>query len=844
MVDTDRTPPGPEAAGPSVGIVVVSHSRALARAAVSLAIEMVRGRDSRVAVAAGLDDTTFGTDAVQIKQAIEQVDGPAGVVVLMDLGSAVLSAELAVDLLDDPAARDRVVLCPAALVEGLVVAVVAASGGADRHEVAAEAASALMGKQSHLLPTASPPGQSTPPDDGLPDAAGVFTVTNEHGLHARPAARLVGEVRTLDAQVSLRNLSTGAGPVPASSLSKVATLGAQHGHEVQVSACGAQAQWAVEHVLALAARRFDEPDHPSVEVPTPPVGHAQGPRPMPAAPGVAVGQVRAMRVLPVTIPDEVSAPAAVEWRRLLEAVASTRREVQRVKAAAAREVGEAEAAIFDAHLMLLDDPDLLAGVRHGIDAGNGAATAWARGVSAVEDELSALADPYLRGRAADVRAVGDQVLRAITGQPATQVQADGVLVAGDLTPAVAANLDRDRVLGIVLAYGSPTSHAAILARSRGIPAVVGAGPDVLSIPEGTVVVLDGGTGDLVVDPSSGVIAEYRDRARRHARQVDEQLAAAARPARTRDGVDVLIAANLGSVADARVARECGADAAGLVRTEFMFYGRNRPPDVDEQEEEYRAIAEAMGGRRITLRTLDVGGDKPVPYLGMPAEANPFLGVRGIRLTLTRPELLHDQLVAVCRVARETPVSVMFPMVSAVRELRSARDALDAAAADAGGMPVGLEVGIMVEVPAVALKTGAFLPYVDFLSIGTNDLTQYSLAADRGNESVAALLDPLDPGVLHLVDRVCTAARGRVPVAVCGEAAADEVAIPLLLGLGVSDLSVSPYAVPAIKSRVRELEITECQALARSALDMPEAAEVRAAVSGWAGRRKDATSGAA
>ncbi|MDP9241092.1 MAG: dihydroxyacetone kinase phosphoryl donor subunit DhaM, partial [Actinomycetota bacterium] len=510
--------------GNQVGIVVVSHSRSLAQAAVSLATEMVRGRDTRIAVAAGLDDTTFGTDAVQIKQAIEQVDSPAGVVVLMDLGSAVLSAELAVDLLGDPTARDRVLLCPAPLVEGLVVAVVAASGGADRDEVAAEAVSALMGKQSHLLTAPEPSIVTT---EVTPGAVGTFTVANLHGLHARPAARLVGEVRTLDAQVSLRNLTTGAGPVPATSLSRVATLGAQQGHEVQVSASGTQARWALEHVLALAARRFDEPDPAPAEAT--PVDRPDRVGPLPASPGIGVGPVQVLRVAPLEIPDQPPAAPAVEWRLLREAVAATRREVQRLRAAAAREVGEAEAAIFDAHLMLLDDPDLLADVRRRIDTGEGAAAAWAGAVATVEGDMTGLADPYLRARAADVHAVGDQVLRAITGQPAVQTVAEGILIARDLTPALAAELDRDRVQGIVLAYGSPTSHAAILARSRGIPTVVGAGPEVLSIAEGTTVVLDGSTGDIFVDPSRALLADYRDKAREQRHRACEQAAAAALP---------------------------------------------------------------------------------------------------------------------------------------------------------------------------------------------------------------------------------------------------------------------------------------------------------------------------
>ena len=247
--------------------------------------------------------------------------------------------------------------------------------------------------------------------------------------------------------------------------------------------------------------------------------------------------------------------------------------------------------------------------------------------------------------------------------------------------------------------------------------------------------------------------------------------------------------------------------------------------MSEQEEEYAGIASALGGRRTTLRTLDVGGDKPLPYLPMPAEANPFLGVRGVRLALDRPSLLLDQLVAVCAVARRTPVSLMFPMVSTVAELSAARAVL-AEAAGPSGLPDGLRVGMMVEVPAAALKIESFLPQLDFVSIGTNDLTQYTLAAERGNPGVDALSDALDPAVLQLIDRVCQAARGRADVAVCGEVASDEIAVPLLVGLGVHELSVGPHDVPAVKARVRELDLAQCELVAKQTLRLESAAEVR------------------
>ncbi|WP_426565976.1 phosphoenolpyruvate--protein phosphotransferase [Angustibacter sp. McL0619] len=810
-----------------VGLVVVSHSRALARAAVALAAEMLHGRPVRIEMAAGLDDATFGTDAVGIKEAIERADGPAGVVVLMDLGSAVLSADLALDLLADPSARDRVTLSPAPIVEGLIVAAVAAAGGASRAEVAGEARGALLGKAAHLSSSVEDAAQGAPPDAASaaqPDAevVGVFSVDNPHGLHARPAARLVSEVRGLDASVELRNLSTGAGPVPASSLSRVATLAALQGHQVEVRAVGPQAHEAVEHLLTLAQRRFDEPVGTTSK--PAPVPSASG-GPLAAAPGIAIGPVRRLTSVPVDVTQPAVAEPAAEWRRIVESIAAVRREIEHVRVLTSREVGAEEASIFDAHLSLLGDGEMLADVKARIGTGVGAVPAWAACLSEVERQWAQLPDPYLRERAEDVRAVSDQVLRALTGEPARQSMAEGVLVARDLTPAEAAGLDAELVTGVVLAQGSPTSHAAILARARDIPLVVSAGRDVLSVPEGTTIVLDGSSGEVHVDPSPAQLDRFRRRAQELAERRSRELALAEQPALSRDGTAFAVLANVGSVADARASLSAGADGAGLVRTEFLFLGRGAAPDIDEQQAEYQAIAEALSGRRVTLRTLDVGGDKPMSYLPVPFEENPFLGRRGIRLSLDHRDLLRDQLVAICRTAQGSPTNVMFPMVSTLGELHEARQVLLDAAGPTGP-PDDLRVGMMVEVPAAALKIETFLPYLDFVSIGTNDLTQYTLAAERGNGAVAALSDALDPAVLQLIDHVCRAARRRVDVAVCGEAASDELAIPVLVGLGVRELSVSPYAVPRVKAAVRELDVEQCIALAQKALTLAGADDVR------------------
>ncbi len=527
-----------------VGIVIVSHSRALARAAVALAAEMLHGRPVPIAVAAGLDEVTFGTDAVRIKEAIREVDSPAGVVVLMDLGSAVLSAELALDLIDDPEVRERVVLSAAPLVEGLVVAAVAAAGGAGRTEVAAEAHSALMGKDAQLNPDdTSPP---TPVAGEQPDVVAVFTVANRHGLHARPAARLVSEMRGLDASVLLRNLTTGTGPVPAASLSRVATLAALRGHQVEISASGPQAPEAIDHLLTLASRNFDEPldDAPS------PV-QVQNAGPLPASPGIRIGPVRTLRSpAPPAHRGSTGTPNA-EWRRVVEAVAAVSREIERSRAVSARKVGPQEAQIFDAHLMLLADPEVLADVKHRVNSGAGAVTAWVDALAVVEKQWSALPDPYLRARAEDVRAVGTQMMAALTGEPAVAMTGPGILIAKELTPAQAAELDADMVQGIVLASGSASSHAAILARSRGIPAIVAAGPGVLGLAEGTTVAIDGATGELVVDPPAATLTHFSQRAAEMAAQESKHRAAAGELAFTVDGTRIEVAANLGSSADAR-----------------------------------------------------------------------------------------------------------------------------------------------------------------------------------------------------------------------------------------------------------------------------------------------------
>lgn len=846
-----------------VGIVVVSHSRPLADAAVELALQMARGNPPTIAVAAGLDGGVLGTDAVSVREAIDRVASPAGVLVLMDLGSAVLSAELALDL-GDGGSDTPVVLSEGPLVEGLVAAVVMAAAGATLDDVAADARLAADIKAKLLGPpqagapvTADVPGAPSPAaadgarrEDGAAGfgsaghtAAIELVLHNHHGLHARPAARFVDAVRRFDADVTVRNVTAGGPPVSGHSVSALSTLGALRGHRVEVQASGRHAREALAAVAAIVGRNFDEHVGPADPLSAPAPASALGAEggragptgPVAASPGIGIGPkvTLASAALDVTANTASAAEPSVERERLAAAVTRARKEISATRDQVARAVGEHDAAIFDAHLLLLEDHDLVGVACSAIDRGDlPADQAWRRAVDTLAGRFGNLADPYLRARADDVRSVGDQVLAHLLGvELDAGGTARGVVVSADLTPAQAARLDPAQVEGIVTAFGSPVSHGAILARSLGIPAVAAAGDAILAVPDGTVLVVDGSAGVVVVNPGSEALAGYRNRAADERHHAEMLIAEAGRPAVTSDGVSVAVTANISSLDDAAAAVRNGADGVGLLRSEFLFLDRRNPPTEEEQVAAYLAVADALGGRRLTVRTLDAGGDKPLPYLPQPAEANPYLGRRGIRLSLQHTTLFKQQLRALVRAGREHPMTVLFPMVTTLDELVAARRLLADAAAEVrgplGDLPAGFEVGVMIEVPAMALQARAVARHVDVLSIGSNDLTQYTLAAERGNAAVAHLADPLHPAVLRLIAEVTNGALPPAHVAVCGEVAADPTAAALLIGLGVRGLSTAPPAIPAVKDAVRSLSEAEAAELADLALDQDSARGVRA-----------------
>jgi phosphocarrier protein FPr len=825
-----------------IGIVIVSHSAKLAEGVVELARNM-GGAEVRIRAAGGLNlpEQPLGTNPLFILEAIEDVYSENGVLVLMDLGSALLSSEMALEMLPDEK-REKVVLCEAPLVEGAVAAAVQARIGSPLSQVVAEARGALVSKAAHLgLPVPeSHPVQAAKADlEGDEPLEIYLNVNNVLGLHARPAARFVKIVGGFEhADVQVKNLTTGRGPIDAKSINAVTTLDAQYNHVLRITASGPDAQAALAAIRTLADDYFGDPAAPAFTEKQAPVAMkieaAQTPgefNGLPVSPGIAIGPAYLLRRERLEVPEGTIEDPQVEWEKFNLALDQTEIAIRSTGQAAQASAGAQTAEIFDAHLLFLRDPALLAPTRTAIfEQHRNAAAAWNSVVRVMAENYRNLETPYLQARAADVEAVGRQVLLNLLGVPVDSFQPGEpcIVLAEELAPADTAHLEPAQVLGVCTVLGGPTSHSAILARSLGIPAVAGLGDALMRIAPGTPMTMDGTTGQVLVNPAPEWAVEFGARAQ--AAQAVQAQAWVARelPAITRDGQRIIIGANIGSAKDAQVAVQAGAEGVGLFRTEFLFLDRQTAPDEEEQYQAYRAAAEILDGKPLIIRTLDAGGDKKLPYLDQGAEANPFLGWRAVRLCLDQPELFKTQLRAIARVAADFPVKVMFPMIATMEEWRAATRLLAEAQTEVSA-PAHIETGIMIEIPSAALCAAHFAAEVDFFSIGTNDLTQYTLAVERGNPRVAALNDALHPAVLDLIRRVAEAghARGKW-VGVCGELASDPLAIPLLVGLGIDELSVSAPSIARVKQAIRALDFEILWARVPALLALENASAVRAA----------------
>lgn len=664
-----------------------------------------------------------------------------------------------------------------------------------------------------------------------PTARRSLRVPLAHGLHARPSARLAQVARGFAAQVRVVRGPDHASIVSPSAMLRLAV---RHGDSIELQASGAQADEALAALADLIAGGMGEGAPLPEEAPVvseaavveaelialQPGDELSG---VTAAPGLAVGQAwRLERAEPDiamqagTLEDEVA--------RLDTALTALRLRMEH-KAS----VGSAaQQAILTAHLGFLDDEELLAAVQARIAGGLSAGNGWRQEMQAQAAALRASPDPRFAERADDLLDLELRLQWQLAGQEAPKQDAPegAILIAEDLLPSQVAALDGARVLGIATARGGPTSHVAIIAASRGIPTLVALGERVLTLAAGTPLVLDAGGGRLEIAPGTQRMDQAQaDKAHRTARRA-AALASAHQQARMADGRRIEVFANLGSLGDATKAVAQGAEGCGLLRTEFLFLNRATAPSEAEQATDYGAIASALEGRPLIVRLLDIGGDKPAPYLPIAAEENPALGLRGIRVALARRDILTAQLRAILHAGASGDLRIMVPMIARVQELRAVRAALQVEA-EAMGLPMP-SLGVMVETPAAAVMADALAAECDFLSIGTNDLTQYTLAMDRGNPAVAGGIDGLDPAVLRLIGQTCSGgARHDTWVGVCGGLASDPLAVPILIGLGVAELSAAPAMVPEIKALVRGLTLERCEALARQVCTAVSAQEVRA-----------------
>ncbi|HOA27057.1 MAG TPA: phosphoenolpyruvate--protein phosphotransferase, partial [Arachnia sp.] len=691
--------------------------------------------------------------------------------------------------------------------------------------------------------------------DGAP--GGDVTVTSEAlivpnptGLHARPSATLVNLAKQFSSDIRLRR---GDDTANAKSIVSIMGLAVGYAQKIVITAHGADAADAVEAIAQAVRDGLGEDCPPpsgtedtapmrAVEVEPEPEPEPTGPRSgdwnlllgVSASPGLGVGTVLQLRREDIVVTENAS-DHHLERRKLNSAIDRALLDLSALQHKLEQDASPDKAAIFAAHQEILGDPELLDIAASAIDKGKSAPFAWRAAYTNFADQLASLADEVLAGRANDVRDVGQRVLEELTGQRSEKPElAEGtILIAEDLTPSDTAQLDRSKVVGFATTGGGASSHVAIIARSLDIPAVAGIESRALDIADGTRVVLDGSKGSLQLNLTDEEINGIFDRQKRLAERKALEESHKDEPATTTDGHQVHVVANIGGVEDAEKSMTKGAEGVGLLRSEFVFMGRSTAPTEAEQAQVYADCARALKpGQPLVIRTLDVGGDKPLDYLPIPAEENPFLGVRGVRVGLEKPEVLRTQLRAILAAADAgADLYVMFPMIATIDDWRQAKAIWDDERAKSG-VTAKVSVGIMMEVPSVAVMAKQFAAEegCDFFSVGTNDLTSYTLAMDRGHPKLAAQVDPCNPAILTLIGNACEALHERGKwLGICGGVASDPQAVPILVGLGVDELSCSIPAIPAVKAAVRSYSLEQCKEMAAKAVLCSTPEEVRSLV---------------
>lgn len=655
-----------------------------------------------------------------------------------------------------------------------------------------------------------------------------LTVLGSHGLHARPATFFVDTAKQFQSEI---HIGYNGRVTSGKSLVSLLQLGVNGGSTIRVSAQGPDAEAALQALREAVDSGLGEEEETQpgrkVEHGWQPVAVAKTIPGIAASPGLAIGPIRHYTHRKIIVEATAKDPVAEE-KKLRQSIAAAQANLDELYHEVKERSGAGQAAIFRAHAEFLNDADLIAETLGIVREGHSAGWAWQQVIQARVAAMEKVDDPVIAGRAVDLSDVGNRVLKLLAGVVDDEPfipQEPVILIAEDLTPSDTASLSPATILGFCTAGGGPTSHTAIIARSLDIPAVVAAGPALLKQADGTLGILDGDSGTLYLEPSRADVESAQKAQARLAELRDQEYQTRYEPALTLDGHRVEVVANIGRASEAAQAVEAGGEGVGLMRTEFLFLERDTPPSEEEQYEAYKEMVTALGGLPLIIRTLDIGGDKEVPYLNLPPEDNSFLGIRGIRLCLHREDLFIPQLRAIYRAAAHGPVKIMFPMISTLEDLAQAHLIAEQVRQDLGAEPV--EIGIMIEVPSAVVLAKEFAREVDFFSIGTNDLTQYVLAMDRLHPMLAKQADGLHPAVLRMIDQTVQAATAANKwVGVCGGIAGDPKGAVLLVGLGVTELSVSIPSLAAVKAKFRQITLAQAQELAQQALKCRNAAQVR------------------
>ena len=674
--------------------------------------------------------------------------------------------------------------------------------------------------------------ENTRPDVESQVSEKLVLVKNPSGIHARPAATIVTAAKGFSCKlIVIKDQLQGNGK----SIIGLLELELKEGDECLVKAEGPQAYECVEVISALLADILEEPDEESSslvnEVNVAPVHNPDDANKIYGAgvsPGIVFGQVFQTQEEEIEVSQEGKGKQK-EHENLLTGLAKAKEEIVQLRKDLVKRHDERRAAIFTAHLEILEDPDILEGVEQLIQDGKSAAFAWQNTYQSIAKKMMGLKNELFAARANDLRDVGKRVLNQLTGHSKRvwKIPYETIIVAEDLTPSDVVDLDKDRVVGFCTVAGGPTSHVAILAKSLGIPAIAGIDSRVLQVENGTAAILNGDKGFIQLEPEENDIATVRKELEEKNAIQKKNLALAHEPACTTDGTTYKIYANIGSYNDAEQGVKLGAEGVGLLRSEFLFLQREKAPSLSEQKDIYISILQALGNSKtLIVRTLDVGGDKPLPYLPFPKEENPFLGIRGARVGLLKhPEILRQQIQAILEASKHGPIAIMLPMVSLIEEIRELRKIFDQECLKLNCKPIPF--GMMIEVPSAALLAHKFAKEVDFFSIGTNDLAQYVLAMDRTHNELSKKIDGLHPAVLRLIHETTQAAKkNNVHVGVCGGIASDLDGVLLLAGLEIDEFSVSAPMIPQVKAEIRNYSLEDCKKLARESLEMSSAEEVR------------------